>query len=692
MAHDTILRQTPEDFSKKRLTGLMLACIALASAELVRSAYIQVLTHPRLENMARRQFQANALVRPRRGPILDRTGEPLAINLEVNSLAANPLKMRNRRRVAKLLSRSTDIPYARLFEKLSEKKEFVWIKRHLSEAEMRNFKKWRLMDAEGDLINGLWLVKESDRIYPHGHLASHIMGDVNVDSEGLEGVELWMNDRLRGKVVSVTAIKDALGRPTFIDAVAAKNVRDGESVALTIDASLQFEVEQHLSNAIHKTGARGGSVIVMNATNGEILALANEPSFSPGEKNIPAERRRNRALTDGYEPGSTLKAVLAASALSNGWKLMDQVWGEKGSFLVQNHRISEAEAHEKFEWVSLKKMIQVSSNVAAAKVALQLGADKYLRTLKSFGFGEKTGLGFPGEITGRLPLRRDWRPLTLANIGFGQGILVTPIQMIKAYAVFANGGLLVQPKLLKKTRSEAIYTSDYSSSHSSGRADLRVISSKVSHEVVEALTTVTEEGGTGMKATLPGYRIAGKTGTAQMVDPKTGQYSREKYIASFIGFPVDVEPKIVILTTVVEPRGIYYASETAAPLFREVLNSVANHVGLPTQAAPPKLALDPHLKGPRLPSLFKDSLRFSRAAFIIPEELKFKRLPNTYGKVRSWIMPSLKGLSPREAFRILKGHPFQLVVLGVGVISSQVPEEGKEVAEGDKIRLILSEP
>lgn len=685
MPHEAVFIREKDQISKGRLTAVMLACIAFAIAVLIRAAYIQLLNNPRLENMARRQFQSNVLIRPRRGAILDRSGEPLAINVQRNSLAANPSKLRNKRHVANLLSRALGYPRVRLLERLNEKKEFIWIKRQLSDAQMRKLKKWHLIDSSGDLagtlVEGLWLVKESNRVYPHGRLASHILGDVNVDSEGIEGVELWMNESLRGKVVSLKAVKDALGRPTLIDEVAARNVQDGQPIALTIDATLQFEVESHLSNAVRKTGSRGGSVIVMNPTTGDILAMANEPSFNAEDKAhgkfIPSENRRNRALTDGFEPGSTLKAVLLASALSHGWKLTDKVWGEHGSFKVQDHRISEAEAHEKFEWVSLKKMIQVSSNVAAAKIALKLGADSYLHTLQGFGFGEKSGIGFPGEISGKIPPRKEWQPLALANIGFGQGLLVTPIQMLKAYAAIANGGWLVTPRLIKNPQVIPL------------ALPTRLISAKVSREVTTALATVTQEGGTGRTAAVPGYLVAGKTGTAQMVDPATRRYSRTKYISSFVGFPLNVipnassshpvgdlkDPRVVIFTSLVEPKGNYYASETAAPLFREVLGSVINHLGIPSQI------------------LAQDSIRVSRAAPISPVPSPSPEpvflAPQKEGL---WSVPSFKGMTPREVLGILKGHKFDLQMTGLGIVSSQVPAAGMGVAEGETIRLILVEP
>lgn len=666
---------------RRRMTVLMVCCLFAAGAISARAAYIQFWNNPRLEQMSRKQFQSKVLIRPRRGVISDRSGEPLAVNLETNSLAANPLKIENRRTLIRLLTKAMDLPASMISKRLNEKKEFVWIKRHLSDAEMARLKRFKIVDADGDLISGLWMVKESQRIYPHGELAAHTLGDVNIDSEGVEGVELWQNEKMRGKFVSVAAIKDALGRPSFIDAVAAKHVEDGQAVQLTLDASLQYAVEQSLRDSVLKTGSKAGAVVVMNAVNGEILAMANQPAFNPNMSGVPLDRRRNRVLTDGYEPGSTLKAVLIASAMSNGWKLSDQVYGEHGSFKVQGKKISEAEVKEKFDWINLRKIIQHSSNVGAAKVALKLGADKYLKTLKDYGFGSKTGSNFPGEISGRVPARKEWQPLTLANIGFGQGVLVTPMQMTRAYASFLNGGFLVTPKLIK---DEALSTD----------TPKRVIPEKVASDVVNALLAVTEDEGTGLKARLDGYDVAGKTGTAQVVDSATGAYSRSRHIASFIGFAVGVEPKLVIFTSLDEPRGVYFAAETAAPLFHDVLNDVVNRFSIPprNETAPIKLA-----KGKSA----HDRIQLSQAKSIAinavnqltpPEEPTLQWQGATPKGQMIWKMPSLKGMTAREAIHVLHGHSFHLEVRGDGIIQAQSPEEGKALAEGDVVRLALTDP
>jgi cell division protein FtsI (penicillin-binding protein 3) len=664
----------PKDPERTRLKVVMVGVLLIAAGVLTRAAFLQLKPDARLEAMARRQFESRVLVRPPRGTILDRNGEPLAVNIEVSSLAADPSKIAEKRQLARLLSRVIDMSYSRILLKLQEKREFVWIKRHLTEASLGHLK---------NLPDGLWLIKENKRVYPHGELAAHVLGDVNVDSEGLEGVELWFNDRLKGKVANVKAIKDALGRPAFIDALATTHAQNGEPVTLTLDASLQFSAEEELKAAVRRTSARGGSVIVMNAVNGEILALANEPAFNPNEPAAPSDRRRNRVLTDGYEPGSTIKPLLLAGALSHGWKLADSVYGEKGSFKIQGRTISEAEAREKFEWITLKRVIQVSSNIGAAKLALKLGPDRVQDTLRAFGIGQKTDIGFPGETSGYIP-KKGWQPLTTANVGFGQGILTTPVQMMRAYASFLNGGWLVQPTLIKTPDRTTRLKLD---------APKRLLSPRVTGEVLEALQAVTETGGTGVKAALEGYRVAGKTGTAQVIDPATRAYSHSRYISSFIGFPLGVEPRVVIFTSIDEPHGIYFASETAAPLFREVLNAVASRFGIPAKVDARKLASDkisitrahplpaprPGVnQGPPAPSDIK------------PDSLDWEGMTRDGSSI--YRMPRLVGLDPREALQALKGHGFQIELRGTGIVQSQTPEDGRPVAEGERVRLNLAEP
>lgn len=639
----------------------MIFALVIASGVAGRAAYIQLIGDKRLADLAKRQFQSKVLVQARRGIIIDRNSEPLAVNSEVASLAANPKKIQNRKLLARLLAKALGMPVAQIAEKLKEsKRDFVWIKRHIPDEQVDRFKKWGITEANGALLPGLWLVKENFRRYPHGELAAQTIGTVNLDNDGTEGVELWQNSRLEGKVVSMKAIRDALGRPTLYDASAVADAKDGEAIQLTIDASLQYSVEEALKNSMEKTHSKAGSVIVMDAIHGDLLATATAPGFDPNIRNGTPESKRNRVLVDGYEPGSTLKPILLATALANGAKLTDQIFGENGSMHVQGKRIAEAETHEKFGWISLKKMITVSSNVVAAKLAMKVGQEKFMAGLHNFGFGARTGVGFPGELAGWLPTsKKPWQPLTLANVGFGQGIMVTPMQMVRSYAAFLNGGYLVEPRLLKNPAAGG-----------EPPAPRRVISPEVAASVVEAMKTVVEPDGTGKKAALDGYVIAGKTGTAQTVDPHTKRYSGTHYIASFVGFPVGVEPKIVILTMLDDPRGSYYAAETAAPLFHNVLNAVVTRFGIPM----------------KMPLAEKTTtLNLSQAHPAPPAKLELQgTAPN--GKL-VFTMPDLRGMTIREALTTLQGGTFQVDVNGGGWLKTQVPEPGTKVGEFDRIRL-----
>jgi cell division protein FtsI (penicillin-binding protein 3) len=649
----------------------MIFALTIATGVAGRAAYIQIIGDHRLADLAKKQFQSKVLVQARRGVIVDRNGEPLAVNNEVASLAANPKKIQNRRVLARLLAKALGVPVAQITEKLKEsKRDFVWIKRHIPDEQIEGFKKWGITEASGQLVPGLWLVKENFRRYPHGELAAQTIGTVNLDNDGTEGIELWQNSRLEGKVVSMKAIRDALGRPTLYDASAVADAKDGESIQLTIDASLQFSVEEALKNAMEKTHARAGSVIVMDAIHGDLLATATAPGFDPNLRNGSPESKRNRVLVDGYEPGSTMKPILLATALANGAKITDQMFGENGSIKIQGRRISESETREKFAWISLKKMIQVSSNVVAAKLAIKLGQEKFMAGLRNFGFGARTGVGFPGELAGWLPnSKKPWQPLTLATVGFGQGIMVTPMQMVRSYASFLNGGYLVEPRLLKNPAPG-----------SEPPAPRRAMTPEVAANVIEAMKAVVDPEGPGKKAALEGYVVAGKTGTAQTVDPHTKRYSTSRYISSFVGFPVGVEPKIVILTLLDDPRGVYYASETAAPLFHDVLNAVVTRFGIPMNM--PILATPSKSKSLAAKTT---SVTLTQSHPVLPSKLELQgSAPD--GKL-VFKMPELRGMTIREALSTLQGYTFQIDVAGSGWLKTQVPEPGTKVSESDRIRL-----
>ncbi len=656
-----------------RLSAVIGVFALISCGMLVRSTWIQIWGDARLENLAKKQFQSKILMKPRRGLITDRTGEPLAINLETSSLVGSPAKILKSRSTLHLLARTMNLSPKTLEKRLDPKKSFIWFERHVSDERMEHFKKTGIIQANGDMPEGLWVVKEMKRVYPHNGLAAPLIGSVNVDTEGLEGVELWKNSLLQGKSASFDAFKDALGRPTLYNSSAQANMKDGQNIELSIDASLQYSVEELLESSMIKTRAQSGMVVVMDSETGEILALAQSPAHS--------HVRKIMALTDGYEPGSTMKAVLISSAINKGiMKLSDSLYGHLGKFKIQGRTISEAEAHEKFGYITLKKMLEVSSNVVAAELALKVGAERYVASLREFGFGAKTGSQFPGEISGWMPAQpKNIKPLTLATMGFGQSIMVTPMQMLRAYAAFSNGGYLVEPTLLKRADGE----------HAK---KIQLLKPSTVHDITQALVGVTEgEKGTGHKARVEGYHVAGKTGTAQTVDPRTHRYSNSRYIASFLGYPAGVKHPVTILALLDNPKGIYYAGETAAPLFSEVLKATVSRFSIPaTEAVEIKLANQPT----PAPSNTDDvqSIQTARSSAMSTAEIVAQSVESVHEvNIDNPVMPSLSGLTPQEALRALKPFAPLLSIHGFGLIKRQTPESGAILAPNVKVSLYLEE-
>lgn len=711
----------------KRLRVVFAAVAVLALGVVGRAVQLQWVGDARLDALAKKQFESKVLLKPKRGLILDRNGEPFAVNIETQSLAANPSYFvpkeksqsqakgaralhEERRRLVRALHRALGISEHELTRRLTSGRDFAWIYRHLPNEKLERLRAAGLLGREGESSQALWLVREQRRAYPHAESAAHVVGSVSVDLEGLEGIELGLNPKLKGKLAAFDSVRDALGRPTFIDAKAESRVKEGENVRLTLDASLQFAVEAALRETAQQYRAVGGTVIVMDAKSGEILALANQPGFDPNTRRTSGahrpENRRNRAVTDAFEPGSTMKPILMASALSNGWRTDELIWGGLGQFSIQGHQITEAESHEKFSWLTLKRVVEVSSNIGAAKAALKLGAKPYVSTLRSLGFGARTGLTFPGEVPGRLQgLGQSQavsriQPIELATMGFGHGLMATPIQMTSAYATLLNGGWSVKPRLILGEERAA------------ADAPRRIFTSQVTDAVIDALRAAVGNEGTGKKARLSGYDVAGKTGTSQMLEPGTKRYSKSRYYASFIGFALGVEPKLVIYAGVEAPQGAYYGGDVAAPLFRKALHAATVRFGMPadprfmtpdTQDSPsapdsvlahsgggvqypPVLPLQRRsdsqpLEGDLPRKEIVDSVLTSQAS------AEFVRVEG--GGTRKWIVPSLVGMTSRQALRVIEGHRLKLKITGAGVVRRQEPQPGAEIEEGATLRLQL---
>ncbi len=515
-----------------------------------KAFYIQVVNKAKLLAYAKSQFVREVKEYPKRGNIVDRNGNPLAINTHVYNVFTIP-KNKNQAYYDELKSLSKlvpELPYAKLKAAVAKRNKYTWLARKikLDEAQLKKIKKY----------DNVFVEAHSQRVYPNHELMAQSLGFVGVDNTGLAGVEFSLNKELQGEPQVSKYLHDAKGRPVKYE-TQVSNLRVEDTV-LAVDKDLQGALESYLKESVtHHQALRGGAG-VMDVETGEIIAIANYPTYDPNEVGkYPLESRKLAFVTDPFEPGSSFKAITIASALEHKVATPEtKFFCEYGKMKVQNHWISEAETHEKFEWLTTGEILKYSSNVGTTKVAFALKYPKFYETLKKFHFGEKTGIEVRGESKGILSYneKSKVRPLTLSNISFGQGIATTALQMMRSYAAFANGGYLVRPTLLKTDKSQLV-------------EENRVISAKTAEAVTRMLVGAVHEG-TGKNAIIPHYEIAGKTGTAQRVSPKGGY---DGYIASFIGFPVNVNRRFVVMAYVEAPtKNGYYGGAIAAPIFRKV--------------------------------------------------------------------------------------------------------------------------
>jgi cell division protein FtsI (penicillin-binding protein 3) len=453
------------------------------------------------------------------------------------------------------LARILHLKPAEVERKLQAEKPFVWLKRQISPVEAEQIQALRL--------NGIGMYFEPTRYYPQGGLAGHLLGFVNRDSEGLEGLELQYNEYIRGAAGSSISERDALGRRVLVEGVEGLQVPPGSDVHLTIDSPIQHLAEKELEAAIQKHRAKAGVAVVVDPATGEVLALANFPTFDPNKASQQsADQRRNRAVTDSFEPGSTFKTILAAAALEEGVVGKDDLfYCEMGKYLYAGRVIHDTHPQG---WLPFSKILQVSSNIGFTKVAEKLKKDPYFKYIDRFGFGRVTGLDVPGEVPGLLRKPETWSGIDLATHAFGQGMSATPMQMVMAYAAIANGGILMRPYVTRKIVSPEGQTLLVNQP----QIVRRVVSEKTAKLLASMLREVTNEGGTGVAAKVDGFDVAGKTGTAQKAEH--GVYSAKKRVSSFVGFVPADNPRLVSLVLIDEPEGNVYGGVVAAPAFRNI--------------------------------------------------------------------------------------------------------------------------
>jgi cell division protein FtsI (penicillin-binding protein 3) len=541
---------------------LIVAGVALlwATAVFGRLGYLQLYRHRDYLLRAQHQQQRIIEISPKRGAIYDRNMHALAMSIKVDSAFAIPNEIKDKQLAAQLLSGVLGIPADLVESRLDSSQNFVWIERKLTPEKSEAITALNL--------KGVYTQAENKRFYPKADLASHVLGFVDVDEKGLGGIEYALDNQIRGKSEKIVMMADA--HQKWFDGAEARRDR-GANVVLTLDEKIQYIAERELAAAINKTHALAGSVVVMNPNNGELLAVANWPTFDPNAASAgtPAEFRINRAVSALYEPGSTFKLITLAAAFDQGITNPDEVFDcENGATYVAGHKIHD---HKRFGMLSVADILALSSDVGAIKIAERLGAPKFYDYIHAFGFGTPTGVDLPGESRGLLRPLVNWSPISIGAISMGQEVGVTPIQLISAVSAIANGGTLYKPHIVAEVRrGETVLPREGLLAANEPRRVIQPATAATLRRLMEGVVL----NGTGKLARLDGWTSAGKTGSAQKIDPNTGRYSPTQLIASFTGFAPINNPAVTILISLDSPIGPHEGGMVAAPVFKRVAEQV----------------------------------------------------------------------------------------------------------------------
>lgn len=584
-----------------------------------------------------------------RGYIYDRQGYELAVSVETPSVFAHPKQIRDKAATAEALSPILDIPSQEILKKLNSSSNFVWLVRKITPDKGQAVRELK--------IAGIGLKRESKRYYPNQELAGQILGFVGLDNVGLEGVEAAYDSVLRGGVLQLKGVRDARGRVIMTNETPRLNTLEGSSIMLTIDQFIQKVSETALERAALEYGAKAATAIVMDPKTGELLAMASWPRFNPNiYKTSAKDAMRNRAVLDAYEPGSTMKIFTYAAAVDgSGVKPQDLLDQERGKLKIGNHTISDTHVVPD---LTAERVVSQSSNIGAYRLAQRLGREKFYNYLRAFGFGSKTGVGIAGESAGILWKPDKWAEVMFANIAFGHGISVSPLQLACAASAIANNGDLPTPYLIKEIRDH----NNILISSGSPKPRGHVISQKSAEATRLAMEAVVNDG-TGLKAWVGGYRVGGKTGTAQKVDPRTKSYSN-KYMANFVGIaPID-DPNVVIVVIFDEPKKSHYGGSVAAPAFAEIASQI-----LPYRGVFPKEVYTGVLNP------FDNLLKFYKSTPSQQTEEPVLAAQDTVPEGRV-LVPDLRGLTAFGAIERAKSAGLELQLKDQGYVVSQWPSAG----------------
>jgi cell division protein FtsI (penicillin-binding protein 3) len=646
--------------SRRRLLMLFAFLTTWTTAVVGRLVQIQLVRHQEYVVRAARQHDRTLELTPMRGAIVDRRGRILAESITADSIYADPQAIVDPHAAAKALAsvRELGVAAPELERRLRGRGEFAWIARQVMPdvaARVRNLH-----------LAGIYALEEHRRSYPKGTLAASVLGYVSVDGEGLAGIEHSFDSYVRGRSGKVTLLRDARRGMYLVGGEGSNAPADGENVVLTIDEVIQYLAEEALSKAVTKWGAVGGSAVVMDPSDGSILAMASYPGFDPNRfRDFPPASWKNRVVQDLYEPGSTFKIVTASAALEEGIVTPSQILDcGPGYIEIANVRIREHGGNA-YGMIPFEDVMVHSSNVGMIRVALALGRKTLYRYIREFGFGEQTGITLPGEAVGIVRPPERWSQLSNAVMAIGQEIAATPLQVLRAGAIIANGGNSVEPRLVDRivdSTGKTIYRPPVSPPR-------RVISERTAAVLNEILKQVVARG-TGRDAALDEHVAAGKTGTAQKAG--RGGYLPDKYIASFVGYVPADRPRLAILVVVDEPKGVHYGGTVAAPAFREIAEGALRYLRV----------------APSVPGRVITMGRVQLATF--SERGRSLRSPAPAPMTGNAVTPDLRGLDARQAVALASASGFEVTARGGGVVVQQSPLPG-EIAGNRTIGIILDE-
>ena len=628
-----------------------------------RLAQVQIVRGSAYRSRARQQQERTVRLSPRRGSIFDRANRELAVSVEAFSAFAVPDKITNPSGEARELSAILGVPAREILPRLTAEKAFSWVARKIDDSAAEKLRQRRLP--------GIDLLPEARRYYPNESLAANVLGYVGLDGEGLGGVEFEYDGSIRGREGEMRVSRDARQEGYALTPIPGREGRQGSAIVLTLDRDLQFVAEQELARAIAETGARDGSVVAMDPRTGDVLAMASFPTFDPNRySQFSSADWRNLPISNSYEPGSVFKVVTGSAMIESGIAAPeDPVDCGQGTIQVGNFVIHDAE-HERYGIIPFSQVIAKSSNVGMVRLGLRLGPQRLYSAVRAFGIGESTGIDLPGENAGILRQVSQWSLLSNASISYGQEVSVTPVQLGVAMSVIANGGYRVRPRIRARTIDP-----DGRESAAAPVPPRRVLSPATVSSMNEILRSVVVEG-TGKRAAAEGYLVAGKTGTAQKAIGHG--YSRDKFVATFAGFAPADDPRVVLVVTIDEPRGQYFASEVAAPVFGRILSRM-----LPMLGVPPTGSVVP---APAAPPMQIAQARPVFASGVVPAALSRSSAAEAGDR-----MPDLIGLSARVAIAELSRRGVEAKLRGSGFVVSQSPESGSPIGPGESCRLQLSE-